>query len=83
MTRRLLAGYLTITIFVLGVLAVPLGFTFADRERTLPLADLERDARVVASEVEDPLEAGQLVEAAPRIAEYARDAGARIVQGMR
>ena len=79
MTRRLLAGYLTITIFVLAVLAVPLGFTFADRERTLVLADLERDARVMASEVEDPLETGNLVEASPRIVEYARDAGARVV----
>ncbi len=79
MTRRLLAGYLTITIFVLAVLAVPLGFTFADRERTLLFADLERDARIVAVEVEEPLEQGEPVDASPRILDYARQAGARVV----
>ena len=35
MTRRLLLSYLTITTFVLLVLVVPLGLTFAGRERAL------------------------------------------------
>ena len=56
MTRRLLLAYLTITAFALVIVVVPLGVTFATRERDRLLFDLERDATVVGSRVEDDLE---------------------------
>ena len=56
MTRRLLLTYLTITAFALIVVVVPLGLTFASRERTQLEIDVERDAQAVASLVEDDLE---------------------------
>ena len=59
MTRRLLLTYLTITAFTLIVVVVPLGLTFASRERTQLRFDVERDAQAVASLVEDDLENGR------------------------
>lgn len=56
MTRRLLLAYLTITAFALVVVVVPLGLTFASRERARLLFDLERDAEAVSSRSEDALE---------------------------
>jgi hypothetical protein len=58
MTRRLLLSYLSITAFVLVVLELPLGITFARAERDRLVAAIERDATVLATAVEDPLEAG-------------------------
>ena len=52
MTRRLLLTYLTITAFTLVIVVVPLGLTFATRERDRLLFDLERDAQAVASRSE-------------------------------
>lgn len=59
MTRRLLLTYLTITAFTLIIVVVPLGLTFASRERTQLRFDVERDAQAVASLVEDDLENGR------------------------
>ncbi len=58
MTRRLLLTYLTIAVVGLAVLVIPLGQTFASRERDRLRFDIERDATVVASLAEDALEAG-------------------------
>ena len=58
MTRRLVLTYLAITLVGLAVLVIPLGQTFASRERDRLLFDIERDATVVASLAEDALEAG-------------------------
>ena len=58
MTRRLLLTYLTITAFTLIVVVVPLGLTFASRERRALEFAVERDAQSVASLVEDDLEGG-------------------------
>lgn len=58
MTRRLLLTYLTITAFALVVVVVPLGLTFASRERDRFVFDIERDAQAVGSRAEDDLEAG-------------------------
>lgn len=58
MTRRLLLSYLTITVFGLAVLVIPLGRTFASREEDRLVFDIERDATVVAGYAEDDLEAG-------------------------
>jgi len=82
MTRRLLAGYLTLTFVVLVVLEIPLGVANARSERRDLSAKVERDATSVASLAEDTLETGRptAVPALQEIAErYARDTGGRIV----
>jgi signal transduction histidine kinase len=76
--RRLLATYLTITAFVLAVVVVPLGLTFADREHDRLVFDIERDAQAVASLVEDDLEAGTAPSIDAVLADYA-GSGGRIV----
>jgi signal transduction histidine kinase len=78
-TLRLVATYLIITSFVLVVLIVPLGRTFAAREEDGLLSDIERDARVVAALVEDSLEAGTTPQLAALLAGYAENPGGRIV----
>lgn len=78
MTRRLLASYLTITVLVLAILVIPLGTGFADRERTLLLAGIERDAHAVAALVEDDLEAGRSPSIRGVLDTYAAEGG-RIV----
>lgn len=82
MTRRLLAGYLSLTFVVLVVLEIPLGVANARSERRDLSAKVERDATSVASLAEDALETGRrtAVPALQQIAErYARDTGGRIV----
>lgn len=56
MTKRLLLAYLTITAFALVIVVVPLGSTFAARERDQLLFDLERDAQATGSRAEEDLE---------------------------
>ena len=56
MTRRLLLGYLTVTVFVLILLEVPLAVFFEQRETERLTADLDRDAAVLATIYEDSLD---------------------------
>ena len=79
MTRRLVAGYLAITVFVLVVLAVPLGVMFADRERERLTTAIERDARVLAATADDALESGQVGGLGPLAAHYQEQTGGRAV----
>jgi signal transduction histidine kinase len=79
MTRRLLLSYLSITAFVLVVLELPLGITFARAERDRLVAAIERDATVLATAVEDPLEAGATGRLDPVAAGYQDRTGARVV----
>lgn len=79
MTRRLLLGYLSITLVVLVVLEVPFGLTYARGERERLLADLERDATAVASFVEDALERDLPATVPPAVATYAATAGTHLV----
>lgn len=58
MTRRLLLSYLSLTLFVLLLLEVPLAIFFQQRETDRLTADIERDATVLATLYEDALEAG-------------------------
>lgn len=58
MTRRLLFTYLTITALTLIIVVIPLGITFATRERDRLVFDVERDAQAVANQSEDALEDG-------------------------
>lgn len=82
MTRRLLVGYVTLTLVVLAVLEIPLGVANSRSERRDLSAKVERDAAAVASLAEDTLEGGgsEAVPALRAVAErYRRDTGGRIV----
>jgi signal transduction histidine kinase len=79
MTRRLVLSYLAVTLFVLAVLEIPLGITFASRERNLLYADIERDARVLATVFEDVLERGAGLVPAGEATSYAARTGGRVL----
>lgn len=78
MRRRLLIGYLTVTLLVLLMLEIPLGFTFSEREKERLTADAERDAMVLATLYEDALDLGHPFTPLPAI-EYSQRTGARVV----
>lgn len=78
MTKRLLLSYLTITLIVLLLLAVPLGVFYSQREQERLEADVEHDANVIATLYEDDLEGGLPLD--PTAADiYADRTGARVV----
>jgi signal transduction histidine kinase len=77
-TRRLLLGYLVAAVVVLLVLEIPLGIFYQQRETNRLTVDVERDATVLASYYEEPLESGTTVNPAPAEA-YARRTGVRVV----
>jgi hypothetical protein len=83
MTRRLLFSYLSLTIVVLAMLEVPLGFVNARNERASVTAKVERDAVSVASLSEGTLEgetSAPDVQSLNRLARrYAEDTGGRVV----
>jgi signal transduction histidine kinase len=79
MTRRLLLSYLSITAFVLLIIEVPLGVIFARAERDRLVAAVERDATVLATVVEDTLEAGATSGLDPVPAGYQDRTGGRVV----
>jgi signal transduction histidine kinase len=83
MTRRLLFSYVSITVVVLAMLEVPLGFVNARNERANLTAKVERDAVSVASLSEGTLEGeatASSVQALDRLAtRYAADTGGRVV----
>jgi signal transduction histidine kinase len=56
MSRRLLVGYVALAVFVLALLEVPLGLTYAHNERQDLASKVEQDAVAVASLVEGSLE---------------------------
>ncbi len=78
MTRRLVATYLTITAFALASLAIPLGITFAHREKDRLLFAIERDADAMASQVQSAVAHGK---APPRAAilTYAARTGGHVI----
>jgi signal transduction histidine kinase len=79
MTRRLLLSYLSITAFVLIALELPLGVTFARAERDRLIAAVERDATVLASFAEEPMEAGASTGLQTLAAQYQHRTGGRVV----
>jgi signal transduction histidine kinase len=79
MIRRLLLSYLSITAFVLLIIEVPLGVTFARAERDRLVAAVERDATVLATVVEDTLEAGATSGLDRVAAGYQAHTGGRVV----
>jgi signal transduction histidine kinase len=78
MTRRLLIGYLAVTVVLLLLLEIPLAVFYAQREMERLKIGVERDAVVIASIYEDDLEAGRPLD--PRFAQaYTARTGARVV----
>jgi signal transduction histidine kinase len=58
-TRRLLVGYLSVTAFMLVILEVPLGATFARFERSNLISAVKHDAATLALFAEEALEEGE------------------------
>ncbi len=82
MSRRLLLGYLSLTLVVLAVLEVPLGVTYSRNERRDLEGKVERDAVTVASLAEGVLEGkGETSVASLRTIamRYQGDTGGRVV----
>ncbi|MBP7988281.1 MAG: hypothetical protein KAZ69_14460, partial [Candidatus Microthrix sp.] len=78
MTRRLLLGYLAVTVVVLLALELPLAFFYSQREEDRFTAAAEGDAVVLASYYEDVLDGGAPID--PSQAErFAERTGARVV----
>ncbi len=78
MTRRLLVTYLTITLFGLALFGIPLGLTFAHRERDRLLFEIERDADTIAATVQAPRQSNSALPAAQILA-YATRTGGRVI----
>jgi signal transduction histidine kinase len=81
-TKRLLAGYLGITVFVLLALEIPLGIQNQRSERHDVTVKVEHDAVAMASLAEDAVQtktAAQLRPVATRAYAYATSRGARVV----
>jgi signal transduction histidine kinase len=81
-TRRLLLGYLGITLFVLVALEVPLGIQNQRTEQRDLTAKVEHDAVAIASLAEDAIRSGavaQLRPVASRVYGYAGSTGGRVV----
>ncbi|MDQ1444641.1 MAG: hypothetical protein QOI20_1105, partial [Acidimicrobiaceae bacterium] len=79
MTRRLLLGYVSLTLFVLVVLEIPLGITFARFERTSLRAGVRRDAAALALAAEEPLQTGQGRPLVALVAQYHQRTAGRAV----
>jgi signal transduction histidine kinase len=77
--RRLLAGYLGLTAFVLAILVIPLGVVFARAERDRLIAAVERDAVVMAGLAEDFLDQGLPADLSTSVERYAQRTGGRVV----
>ena len=58
MRRRLLLGYMTITVLVLLVLEVPLGFAYATAEQRRLLANVQHDALALSIRAHEAVDAG-------------------------
>ncbi len=79
MTRRLLLGYLSLTVLVLLVLEVPLGIAYARRQIDELTFDVERDAVALASLAEDDLEGTQDIDLQAVADTYDARTGGRVV----
>jgi signal transduction histidine kinase len=81
-TRRLLLGYLGITLFVLVALEVPLGVQNGRSERRDLVAKVTRDATVLAQDAEDAVQSqkpAELSQVATVAYAYAGSTGSRVV----
>ena len=79
MSRRLVLSYVLLAAFILLVVELPFGLTFAGRAQDRLLADVERDARVLAGLVEERVEAGDTTGVATMTEQYAQQTDGRVV----
>lgn len=81
MRRRILVSYISLTLFVLLVLEIPLGLFFADRERDRFTNAVLSDAGVLASLFEDALDQGDPIDplAIDQVSSYAESTDARVL----
>ena len=79
MRRRLLLSYLSITVFVLLVLEIPLGFAYAQSERRRLTSAVQHDALALSIRAEDALERGDQGRVHRTAVAYQRDTGGRVV----
>lgn len=79
MTRRLVLSYVLLAAFVLLVVELPLGLTYAGRAQDRLLADVERDARVLAGLVDERVESGDSAAVATIAGQYAAQSDGRVV----
>lgn len=79
MTRRLLVGYLSVTAFMLVILEVPLGATFARFERSNLIAAVRRDALTIAMHAVEPLTSGRVESVQAMVDQYEATTGGRAV----
>lgn len=79
MTRRLILSYVLLAAFVLLVVELPLGLSYAARAQDRLLADVERDARVLAGLVEERVESGDDTAVATIADQYAAQSDGRVV----
>src|SRR4051794_30836906 len=81
--RRLLVSYLSITAFVLLVLAIPLGVSYSNSVERRLTSDLQHDAFALATRARAPLADGASVEPTRSLqdlaARYSDSAGGRVV----
>jgi signal transduction histidine kinase len=78
-TRRLVLSYVLLAAFVLLVVELPLGLTYAARAQDRLLADIERDARVLGGLVEERVEAGDDAAVATIAEQYTNRSTGRVV----
>ncbi len=79
MTRRLVLSYVLLAAFILAIVELPLGLTYAARAQDRLLADVERDARVLASLVEERVEVDDRAAVARTTERYADGSDGRVV----
>ena len=78
MKRRLLLGYLSFAAAVLLLLEVPLGVSFARRERDNLSANVQRDAAALAALAEEGLDHPEAVDLRGLASRYGTQAGANV-----
>lgn len=79
MRRRLLVSYLSITLFVLIVLEIPLGIAFARLERRELTTGVRHDAIALSVRAEESLERGDTASLRALARDYQRRVGGRVV----
>ena len=78
MKRRLLLGYVSLAAIVLLLLEVPLGLSFARRERDNLSANVQRDATALAALAEEGLDHPEAVDLHRLALRYGTQTGANV-----
>jgi signal transduction histidine kinase len=78
MTRRLLAGYLAITLLVLLGLEIPFGLLYARAELAGFTTTTQRDAAMITELAEEHIEEGTIAALPELVGEYAARTGSRV-----